>query len=185
MDEISSQIWFEEINVLSSVMDDQMSLEELHQSPMPWEDEDKNKNNDNGRDKGKNKREDYAEEVNYNKKLMKKAKHEEDINNKKANLEDAKEKANRDKNAKANNLQAHPCLSLHKAAKGEENNKEATHVWWCPNCGASPSYYCASECDGQMWIPKTMVEGKTKEKSKQKPNHPKGYSKRKSSDALE
>ena len=185
MDEISSQIWHEEFDFLGleelhadGPMNDQMTLEELHaDGPMPWEDEDMIMNNDKGRDKGKDKKENCAEEVNDNKKAKC------DEGEPKCD-EDAKEKANRDKNANDNNLEAQVLNLVDKAAKGDEN-KEATHVWWCPTCGASPSYYCATDCDGQKWIPKLMIDGKTKEESKQKPNHPKGYSKRKSSDALE
>jgi hypothetical protein len=65
----------------------------------------------------------------------------------------------------------------------EEAKKEATQVWWCPNCGASPSYYCVTECDGQRWIPKLMIDGKTKEESNQRPKRPKGGSKRKLAEA--
>jgi hypothetical protein len=93
MNEISSQIWFEEIDYpLPSddvAMNDQMTLEELHSSPIPWEDEDKNKNNDKGRDKGKDKKENCDEETKDNKKAKC------DEGEAKCD-EDAKEKANRD-----------------------------------------------------------------------------------------
>ncbi len=97
--------------------------------------------------------------------------------------EDAKEKANRDKNANDNNLEAQVLNLIDKAAKRDED-KEATHVWWCPSCGASPSYYCATECDGQQWIQKKrMVDGKAG--SSQEPKRPNEGSKRKSNAVFE